>query len=298
MKNGTLIVSWLVFACAGCSGAITTEFPEPAADQGTSGTPGSSVAPPSGALGNDSGAKTAEGTGAPGTLTAIIRDFRRYDRNDPSTNADFENPPITDAKGNPTTAYFGPWDDRGIVDAALGADQKPVYKNRSGGTLTTHGSAQFDQWFRDVAKTNVRVELPLVLSKTADGAYEFDSDKTPSHMFFPIDDDGSARTPLGNQGDPHNFSFTMELDTTFVYRGGEFFRFRGDDDVFVYIDGKLVIDLGGVHGPETASVNVDDLHLTKGQTYRLDFFSAERHMTGSNILFTTTLALEPAPPVR
>jgi fibro-slime domain-containing protein len=49
-----------------------------------------------------------------------------------------------------------------------------------------------------------------------------------------------------------------------------------------------------VHGPETASVSVDMLGLTVGQEYPLDFFSAERHVTGSNIKFETTLALRPA----
>jgi len=72
-------------------------------------------------------------------------------------------------------------------------------------------------------------------------------------------------TTFGNQGKPHNYSFTVELHTTFVYRGGEYFRFRGDDDVFVYIDKKRVIDLGGIHGPETANVSVDSLGLTRAR---------------------------------
>jgi fibro-slime domain-containing protein len=56
-----------------------------------------------------------------------------------------------------------------------------------------------------------------------------------------------------------------------------------------------VIDLGGIHGPETAQVEIDSLGLTVGKQYPLDFFSAERHVTGSNILFQTTLALTAAP---
>jgi fibro-slime domain-containing protein len=86
----------------------------------------------------------------------------------------------------------------------------------------------------------------------------------------------------------------MEIHTLFTYKGGETFEFRGDDDVFVFINKKRVINLGGVHGPETASVAVDSLGLTIGQEYPLDFFSAERHVTGSNIKFETTLELRPA----
>jgi fibro-slime domain-containing protein len=60
----------------------------------------------------------------------------------------------------------------------------------------------------------------------------------------------------------------------------------------VFINKQLVIDLGGIHGPEPAQVQVDSLGLTLGNTYPIEFFSAERHVTGSNILFETTLQLQ------
>jgi len=59
-------------------------------------------------------------------------------------------------------------------------------------------------------------------------------------------------------------------------------------------DGKRVINLGGIHGPETADVQVDTLGLTKESEYPLDFFYAERHTGGSNMLLTTSLGLVPA----
>jgi fibro-slime domain-containing protein len=236
------------------------------------------------------------GAGAlPGTLLAVVRDFRFYDAGDPSTDPDFENPPTNGASS---------FDDPDIVTDAIGADGKPVYKSTSGTTLTTHGQAQFDKWYRDTAGTNIHVEYPITLAPQADGSYGYDSEVSgvpynvqgeTGNGFFPIDDGTQYQTAFGNQGEPHNYSFTVEIHTVFKYAGGEYFNFRGDDDVFVYINGKLVINLGGIHGPEPEQVNIDTLGLTPGSTYPLDFFSAERHVIGSNIQFETTLDLQPPP---
>lgn len=258
--------------------------------------------------GSDGSAPGDGGAGVPGTLAAVVRDFRFYDAGDPTTVPDFENPPYgIDQNGNPSSGYAGPWDDHQIVAATLGGDGKPVYANPTGTTLTTHGKADFDRWYRDVPGTNIHVDYPLPISQMMPGVYGYDSEQSgidydstnasAGKGFFPIDDSTPYKTAFGDQGTyngtPHNYSFTMELHTSFVYRGGEYFHFRGDDDVWVFIDGKLVINLGGIHSPETAQVDVDTLGLIKGQTYPLDFFSAERHVTGSNILFQTTLQLQP-----
>ncbi|HZU85135.1 MAG TPA: fibro-slime domain-containing protein [Polyangiaceae bacterium] len=229
-----------------------------------------------------------------------------YSPIDGTTNPDFEDPPYDIGQnGQPSVGYQGPWDDHDIVEPTLGADGKPVYKNAGGRTLTTHGQAAFDQWYRDVLGVNWHVDYELPLLRAQSGELQYDSEQQgvpygptvpdPGNGFFPIDDQGPHATPFGNQGKAHNYSFTVEIHTVFTYRGGEQFSFRGDDDVFVFIDGKLLIDLGGVHGPEQQQIDVDSLGLTPGQVYPLDFFSAERHVTGSNVEFQTTLDLKPAP---
>ena len=85
---------------------------------------------------------------------------------------------------------------------------------------------------------------------------------------------------------------------TTTYRGGETFRFRGDDDVWVFIDGKRVIDLGGTHSAEDAQVALDTLSLARGRSYPLDFFFAERHTVDSNLLIETTIVFDEFQPPR
>jgi fibro-slime domain-containing protein len=64
--------------------------------------------------------------------------------------------------------------------------------------------------------------------------------------------------------------------------------------VFVFINGQLVIDLGGVHGAVEQEVQLNRLGLVDGQEYDLDFFFAERHRTQSNFKITTNIDLRNA----
>ena len=302
------VLSILLVACGSGGpspgGGAVPEGGSGGTDAGLSGEVGSLLGDGGG------GASRGDDGSAPGNIVAVIRDFRFYDASDTTTNPDFENPPYDiDDNGNPSSGYQGPWDDHAIVASTLGTDGTPDYAgDPTNGTLTTHGNAQpgsaaaeFHDWYHDVPGTNIHVSYALPIVQNADGSYEYDSesqgalyvagDPTQGRGFFPIDDGTPYQTAFGDQGKPHNYSFTVEIHTVFTYKGGEYFNFRGDDDVFVFIDGNLVIDLGGVHGPEPAQIQVDTLGLTVGKEYPLDFFSAERHVVGSNILFQTTLGL-------
>jgi fibro-slime domain-containing protein len=179
--------------------------------------------------------------------------------------------------------------DTGIVQATLGDDGKPVYANPGGTTNSTTGQANFDQWYRDVPDVNMTFMLGLELG-TMGGLPTFSAAKNnggglSDSAFFPLDGQG-----WGNEGESHNFSFTTEIHTSFKYNGGEIFTFKGDDDVWVFINNQLVIDLGGRHGQMNGSVNVDTLGLTPGSQYDLAVFHAERHTSESNFQLQTTLA--------
>jgi fibro-slime domain-containing protein len=216
------------------------------------------------------GAAGAGGSSGAATVCAglfgVVRDFKMG--NQSGGHPDFETMP---------SAL-----DTGIVDATLGADGKPVYAHPGANTPSTTGQTEFDQWYRDVPDVNMAFVLGLHLV-TTNGISTFSAVK-PKY-FFPLDDQG-----FGNEGQSHNFAFTTEIHTAFIYNGGETFAFVGDDDVWVFIDNKLVIDLGGRHGQMEKSVAVDSLGLTKGNTYDLAVFHAERHTTESNFQIQTTLA--------
>jgi fibro-slime domain-containing protein len=190
------------------------------------------------------------------------------------------------------------------ADLAIQPDgsYKPVYVagndvSPNGPTFAPFtGAADFDVWYRDTAGINfpINVQLPLT---TMGNSLVYDSAD-----FHPIDANfGFGSEGYALNGVPNNWHFTTEALASFRYQGGEVFTFRGDDDIWVYINHKLAIDLGGIHGPEQGSVDLDlraaELGLVVGQLYDLQVFHAERNFSGSNYRFETSnfclLAVDP-----
>ncbi len=201
----------------------------------------------------------------PPKLRTVVRDFN-------DTHPDFERA----GRGG-----FEP----GIVEPLLGPDDKPVFDvGRAIQSITSKET--FDQWYRDVPGVNFSSPLELELAaEPGPAAFFVYSDNT----FFPIDGE-----LFGNQGRGHNFHFTLEAQTTFTYVGGEEFSFEGDDDMWVFVNRHLAIDLGGLHVSMADSVKLDDVAsefgLVIGGTYPIHFFFAERHTIDSNFTIRTTVA--------
>ncbi len=199
------------------------------------------------------------------TLTSTVRDFH-------ASHSDFEGAIASD---------------RGFVDTTIGADRKPVYVGGTG-TATTSGAANFNQWYNDVPGVNMSTDYDLVLDNGVSGqggVYTF-SDTS----FFPIDDE-----LFGNEGNPHNYHFTLELHAEFNYEAGLVFDVTADDDLLIFVNDILVLDLGGVHAPQSSSFSLDNFGLVEGEDYAFDLFFAERHLTQSNLCFSTNIALVPEP---
>ena len=89
------------------------------------------------------------------------------------------------------------------------------------------------------------------------------------HGFFPFNEtstSGSANTYNYGFGAKLEFNFRLTKDGTVNDKDGKDvpieFNFSGDDDVWVFIDGKLALDVGGAHGPAKGTLNFNTLKAT------------------------------------
>ncbi|TXH97981.1 MAG: fibro-slime domain-containing protein [Rheinheimera sp.] len=106
--------------------------------------------------------------------------------------------------------------------------------------------------------------------------------------FFPLDSI-TGTTNDGDQFNEHNYFFTAQFGLDLIYDPNltNTFSFTGDDDVWVFINNKLVLDLGGVHAAATKGFDMNTVAsqqgIQAGQLYKFDFFFAERHYSQSNV---------------
>jgi len=218
--------------------------------------------------GSASGGNGGEDEDCGTEIIGIVRDFRRGDK--PEGHADFET-----FQGNAAQA--------GLVMDELTANRKPVFSGtgpKPPPQMTT--ADNFEQWYTNVPGVN-RAYLTTFSFEPNEGVLTFQST-----AFFPLDGEG-----WGNQEHDHNFGFTTEIHIQFVYRAGDTFSFTGDDDLWVFINDKLALDLGGLHPQVSGSISLDELadelDIEVGKVYALDLFHAERHSNESNFRVDTTL---------
>jgi len=238
-----------------------------------------------------------EGTNSDLTVPVIYRDMipQTATITNPPPHPDFEIP----TNGTLTV---------GVVLDTLGPDRKPQYNAKVDTTLSkTSNQTNFDTWYRDSKYCKTVIDTITLLGQS-NGTFMYDHSSYYSSdlkmwlrpAFFPLDNKGWA-APGGPElpflgtcdldNSKHNFSFTSELRYWFEFKGGETLDFIGDDDVWVFLNGKLAVDLGGIHEAAEGTITLDGptatkFNLTKGKVYEIALFQAERKQTRSSYKLT------------
>jgi len=222
-----------------------------------------------------------------------------YDYHANGTNPEFEPNPFNGG------VYTG------MVGTTLDAQRKPILGS------TTFFNSQIARWYRpwtvattkpvynangiltgtstvgaDTAFKNLVFQDTLVFNyvPNSPGTYTYNN-----QAFFPLDNKGfGSEGKMDANGNLHNFSFAMELHWQFTKVPGLTFNFTGDDDVWAFLNGKLAMDIGGIHNATSGSVSVDTIPGLKNDSiYAFDFFYAERHTVASHIQITSNIISAP-----
>ncbi|BAQ97036.1 putative cell surface protein [Bifidobacterium angulatum DSM 20098 = JCM 7096] len=207
------------------------------------------------------------------------------------------------------------------------------------------GSESLDYLFGGKSDSAVTNYTPTggLLTLDKDGYYGFDADsqyaaydKTSNKFnlspqnYCANQTDTPCFTPFGNDTKDNKYSFGMNLGADFympkdgkVNNQDMVFDFTGDDDVWVFIDGVLVLDLGGIHQALGGKINFATGKITYDKTQRygnppattiteafanagekwnskpyethhLSFFYLERGNGGSNCKISFNLPVKPS----
>jgi fibro-slime domain-containing protein len=206
------------------------------------------------------------------------------------------------ANGQPPFSVIGDM----VKDTLLfSKDEGKKFPRRGSGDCN---SENLERWFLPAQATSATCrDLAFVRVDTLGSSYWLKEDR----RFFPIDGiappgqleggplgwDDRLRSLTGQDTAAHNFNWCMEINAQFRHAPGKVFHVDGEDDLWLYIDNMLVVDLGGIHGPgNPRKVVLDSLPFLAGRHGELidfDFYQCERRPGGSEIMALVDLELLP-----
>ena len=165
--------------------------------------------------------------------------------------------------------YYNKGVEQGLVDYELGGDHLPVFQV---GQLTSNRGVGSDgRWFSAVEGKSAPYTGTLKIEYVSKGArFYFHQDQ-----FYPLDEvkfsDGDA---VNKDGHNHLFTMNFAVPFTALLSGEESFEIAADDDTFVYVGDKLVMDMGGLHDATTGKFSISE----EGEVYAA--------MEGEELAFT------------
>mgnify|MGYP000886511626 CR=1 FL=1 len=175
-------------------------------------------------------------------------------------------------------SYFDPPTDTGCV---VIRDTPATRGGADDGRITS--PVTFASWYQDIAGQNASMTYAIDMTRDAQGVYSFatdDFDPARGALY-------SAATDAPNRG----FTYAIDAAATYTKCGRQFLEVGSDTDAWVYINGRLVVDMGGTHTAESQYVDLDRLGLTAGQPVHVQLFYAQRATSNAGFRLRTNLVL-------
>ncbi len=185
-----------------------------------------------------------------------------------------------------------------------------VEYNDADGTISLGPVQEKDMFYYSGSNTTTRFPF-LPINNKATGDYA-----GPTKSYYFMEDGYRAYITDGGTYVDRNFDYVLSSNGEFVYNEEDelFFEFEGDDDVYLFINDQIVLDIGGAHSISKVNFKVNDyvnwarevmanpsgytaaeqkraqaLDLTDGELVKFDFFYMERHGYGANMRIVTNM---------
>ncbi len=182
-------------------------------------------------------------------------------------------------------------------------------KNGGDGTISINKVDEKDYFYYTTSSSTTM--YPFLPVTGAEGIYAGGTDS----YYFAEDGKRSYTDEFGTYKN-RNYNYVLTSNGEFVYHEEDnlFFEFEGDDDVYLFLNGQLVLDLGGGHSISACKFNVNDyviwarevlknpsayteaevaranaLDLKNGEIANFDFYYMERHGYGANMRIVTNM---------
>ncbi len=143
--------------------------------------------------------------------------------------------------------------EQGLVGYELNEKNLPVATG-TGKMVPDRGLTDLTRWFENVDGKSKAYTGTLKLTYGTGAEFSFESDE-----FYPLDEaDFSAGDSVNEK---HNKLFTMNFAVPFTVTasGEENFEITADDDTFVFVGNRLVLDMGGIHKATTGKLSVNEV---------------------------------------